>query len=268
MITLSVVSDIFLLVLSVYLLMKKRSLADTILALTFLLLVVDQTFAVMSEVSPEMYYLYRRSAVLLESVLPFAFLGFSFSFARFVSFQSIRFFEKVLLVVALLFPLSSVFTPIDNLLFFTVVSDEIRFFLGKTGYWFYAGIMACCVVSLMHLESTLSASVGKDRWKIKYEIFGVGAILAFLIFHYGHLLMNRTIDADLFPVRSGVFILAAVFIGYSKIFRGNGVKVLSLPPYSSGTQRYFGATASRSWYRGSSSCDRSRCLLWERISSI
>jgi putative PEP-CTERM system histidine kinase len=226
MIALSTVSSMLLLALSVYLLIMKRSLANVILALTFMILIVNQAFSMMWSVTPEIYLLYRRSALLLESLLPLAFLGFSFSFARAATLKSIRPSEKVLLILALLFPLCAVFVHIDDLLFYSIPANEIRFFLGKIGYWLYAGIMAYCVISLMHLESTLSASVGRDRWKIKYEIFGVGAILAFLIFHYGHVLMNKTIDAGLLPVRSGVLILAAVFIGYSKMFRGNGVTVL------------------------------------------
>jgi putative PEP-CTERM system histidine kinase len=56
---------------------------------------------------------------------------------------------------------------------------------------------------------------------MKFEAFGIMSLLAVLIFFYSQGLLYHTINLNLIPIRSSVFIFAAILIGYSQIFRGN-----------------------------------------------
>jgi hypothetical protein len=100
-------------------------------------------------------------------------------------------------------------------------------FLGDVGYWFYMGIMIYCVISLVNLEATFSASSGEDRWKMKFEVIGVIAMFSVLIFYFAQGLLYRIINMNLLPVRSGVFIIASILVGYSRVFRGGDVRALA-----------------------------------------
>ncbi len=77
----------------------------------------------------------------------------------------------------------------------------------------------------MNLEATFSATSGIDRWRMKFEVIGIISILSILIFYFSQGLLYRTINMNLIPIRSGVFISASIFVGYSKLFRGGGIKV-------------------------------------------
>jgi putative PEP-CTERM system histidine kinase len=61
---------------------------------------------------------------------------------------------------------------------------------------------------------------------MKFEAFGIMSLLAVLIFYYSQGLLYRTINMDLIPIRSSVFIIASILIGYSQAFRGSGIRVV------------------------------------------
>jgi len=87
------------------------------------------------------------------------------------------------------------------------------------------GVMVYSILALMNFEATFSATSGSDRWRMKFEVIGIGSILAVLIFYFSQGLLYKTINMNLIPVKSGVFIIASILVGYSKLFRGNGVKI-------------------------------------------
>ena len=76
-------------------------------------------------------------------------------------------------------------------------------FLGDVGYWFYMGVMVYCILALMNIEATYSAASGGEKWRIKFEIIGIGSILAVLIFYYSQGLLYRSINMNLIPVDQG-----------------------------------------------------------------
>ena len=114
----------------------------------------------------------------------------------------------------------------NNIMFSPDLQTDRLLFLGEAGYWFYMGIMVYCVLALVHLEATFSATTGSARWRMKFEFIGIVSILAVLIFYYSQGLLYRIINMNLMPLRSSIFIIGALLIGYSKVFRGNDVKVM------------------------------------------
>ena len=98
-------------------------------------------------------------------------------------------------------------------------------FLGSAGYWYYIGIMVSLIVSLASVEVTLAATHGIARNRMKFEAIGIMSLFAVLIFYYSQGLLYRTINMNLIPIRSSVFIFAALLIGYSHAFRGSGTRV-------------------------------------------
>lgn len=102
---------------------------------------------------------------------------------------------------------------------FTDESPALR--LGAAGKYLHIFLIIGIVVNLVQLENTLRSSTGSKRWSIKYMIFGVGSVLAFMIYLSTQTLLFSTVDSRMFPVRSTVIILSvsmmAVFIAKHKL---------------------------------------------------
>jgi putative PEP-CTERM system histidine kinase len=60
---------------------------------------------------------------------------------------------------------------------------------------------------------------------MKFEVMGISSILAVLIFYFSQGLLYKIINMNLLPARTGIFIMASLLIGYSRIFRGNDIQV-------------------------------------------
>ena len=170
-------------------------------------------------------YEIKWASVLLESFLPASLLLFSVTYSRTYSARSIPLYCHILLVLSFLFPAAVLFFPLGDFFYAPDLQTERMLFLGDAGYWFYMLIMLYIIVALMNLESTFSATAGPDRWRMKFEVIGLAGMLAVLIFYFSQGLLYRTINMNMLPVKSGVFIIAAVAVGYSRLTRGNGVKV-------------------------------------------
>ncbi len=225
-IILSAIAAFLLLFLSVYTLFKQRTSFNIALSSAILLLaaieILDQ-FSMHSSYDP---ILLKKVVILAESLLPLSFVFFSITYARQKSVKSVSFLWRAFTVVALFFPASVLVLPINNFFFSPDLQTERMLFLETTGYWFYMGLMIYCIVSLVNLEATFSSTSGSGRWRMKFEFIGVSSIIAVLIFYFSQGLLYKTINMNLAPIRSSILIIAAILIAYSKLFRGNGVKVV------------------------------------------
>ncbi len=168
---------------------------------------------------------FRAISLSLESLLPFSFLCLSLAFGRNKPFVTLSKVRIALLASGALFPMILLFFTSDNFYYSPDFQAERVLFLGSAGYWYYIGIMVSFILSLMNIEVTFTATTGLDRYRMKFETFGLISILAVLVFYYSQGLLFRTINMNLVPIRSSVFIISALLIGYSRVFRGNGVPV-------------------------------------------
>ncbi|HOP41409.1 MAG TPA: PEP-CTERM system histidine kinase PrsK, partial [Geobacteraceae bacterium] len=222
---LPVTAAVLFIVLAIIVIARKRNTANVSLGLTLTLLALTE----IADWLPftQWYTPETLSRVLLipVSLLPGMLLFYSLTYARNIHEKSISVFWKVLLAVSAIFPMSVVLFPVIAFFYAPDLQTEKMLFLGTVGFWFYMGILMYCVLSLMNLEVTFSATTGSNRYGIKFEVIGFATILAVLIFYFSQGLLYRTINMNLAPVRSGVFILAAFLLGYSKFFRGNNVAI-------------------------------------------
>ena len=168
---------------------------------------------------------YSRISLYLEATLAGSFLLLSILYGRSRPLASLSKVRLGLLALTALVPMAILLTVGTNLSYSPDVQSEKVLFLGDEGYWFYIGIMAVLIVSLVNIEATLAASYGIARIRMKFEAIGIMSMLAVLIFYYSEGLLYRTINMNLLPMRSSIVIMAALLIGYSRIFRGSGERV-------------------------------------------
>lgn len=223
---LPITSALLLLSLAIIVVARKRDTASISLGVALLLLALTEMadwFPFTRWYEPESFSI---GLIIPVSLLPASLLFYSLTYARNSNDTAIAAFWKVLLALSAAFPLSTALFPVTAFFYAPDVQAERMLFLGVVGFWFYMGILVFCVFSLMNLEVTFSSTSGSDRYKIKFEVIGFAAILAVLIFYFSQGLLYRTINMNLTPVRSGVFIIAALLLGYSKLFRGNSVSIV------------------------------------------
>lgn len=94
--------------------------------------------------------------------------------------------------------------------------DHEAIIIGPAGRYLFIYLILGLVLNLIHLEITLKASGGQKRWHIKYVIFGVGAVFAFLIYVSSQALLFLSLQEEVIPVTSVVILLCssilAIFI--------------------------------------------------------
>lgn len=88
------------------------------------------------------------------------------------------------------------------------------FTVGALGRYFYIYFIIGAVLALIQLENTLRASTAEKRWRIKYVIFGVGAVLAFFIYSASQSLLFSTIKAETLPLASAVILISSSIMAF------------------------------------------------------
>ena len=92
--------------------------------------------------------------------------------------------------------------------------------LGALARYFHISLLLLVITSLMNLENTFRSSAGLERWRIKYFLFGIGAILVFYVYTLCQRLLYYAIDMNTIYIMSPVLIAANILIIYSIIRTG------------------------------------------------
>lgn len=162
------------------------------------------------------------------ALLPAAWLIFSVTFAR-TDYKA--FLKKWMPLIIVSFILSFYFcVNIWGGGFATVLSGTVGViesvkelsFPSPLARYFYIYILLIFVLELAHLEMTLRASSGGQRWQIKYVIFGTGGIIAFFIYRSSQMLLLPVISLQTIPLTSAVVLICvsmmALFIVRNRLF--------------------------------------------------
>jgi len=204
---------------------KKRSAPPFALCAAILLASVLELLDVLTFLYPENFFPWKHAVLFAEALLPPAWLWFSLTYARQNEPRSTSVAQRLLLWISPLFAASVIILPPSAFIYSPDFPSERILFLGNTGFIFYLALLIYLIVALSNLEMTLTSAPLISRWKIKFELLGAGAFLAVLIFYYSHGLLFRTINMYLTPVRGTFLIIAVGMMTYSRLVRGNGVKV-------------------------------------------
>jgi putative PEP-CTERM system histidine kinase len=110
----------------------------------------------------------------------------------------------------------------QKLIFSPDFAEEKILFLGEWGFFFYLGIMVYLTLSLIMLERTLMSLSQHERWSVKFEIIGMGILLASSLIFYSQSLLYRSLDMNLLLTRSLALLIAVGLTIYSRVKRGGG----------------------------------------------
>lgn len=219
-------SALLLAALAAMVLLKERKASSVSLAGGLSVIALIQVFDYLALLGTHGSLHYLRAAIFLKALMPACFLLYGRAYRARGREEFSRVPFAVLALIGTAFVLSSLVVPLE---YFFSPEDFRRdrlLPLGKIGYWYYLGLMIFCVAALVDIEAVFASIRGGDRWKLKYEFLGVGSILGVFISYFSQGLLFQSVNLGLLPARSGVLILAALLIGYSRLFRGQSRRVV------------------------------------------
>ena len=196
---------------------RKRSPGDWFLAVGLLLLAVIEGADRAALNAPELWKTTKSVALVAESLLGISWLLFAHTFARKKAFQNLSPFSWVLLVGSLALPLIVLLSPFESFFFSPDFADERILFVSRNAYWFYLCVLFFIVMALYQLERTLVAFSAMERSRVLYEVLGTGIILVTMLVYYSQVLLHRTIDMNLIPIRSLAIIIGIGLCVYSRL---------------------------------------------------
>jgi len=170
---------------------------------------------------------WKSCSLFVEALLPVLWLLLSLTYARDTTERGVGRLNRVMLAACCLLVLVPVFLPVEALFYAPDFPSERMLFLTDTGYYFYVTILVLLVAALTNLESTLVNASSEALWRVKLDIVALGSMLAVLVFYYSNSLLYRTLNMDLVPLRSLLFVVACLMMAYSRThWRGSArVKV-------------------------------------------
>lgn len=159
---------------------------------------------------------WKKFTLWIEALLPLMWLQLSVVYAREAAEKGLSRRVQALLGATALLVAVPLFLPVESLYYAPDFPAERLLFLTDAGYYFYVAILALLVAALANFEATLVNASPDALWRAKLEIVALGSMLAVLVFYYSHALLYRTLNMELAPLRSLLFVVATLMITYSR----------------------------------------------------
>ncbi|WP_129125862.1 XrtA/PEP-CTERM system histidine kinase PrsK [Geomonas oryzae] len=207
--------------------LEKRSAARSFLAFPVLALAVLELTDLFALESFWPATDWKRTGLFVEALLPPLWLLLSLTYARELPERGLAVRTRALLVCGCLLPLVPAFLPVASFYYAPDFPVEPLLFLADAGFYFYIAILLLLVMALTNFESTLVHASSEALWRVKLDIVALFAMLSVLVFYYSNALLYRSINMELVPLRSFVFIVASLMMLYARThWRGSArVKV-------------------------------------------
>lgn len=230
LILLSITAIIVAFMFPVYCLSRLDTATPSVaLSVAMVLAAFLELFDLLSLTNPEQLYFWKKFSLVTEAAMLPALLWFALTYARQNKLNTLSIPLRLLLATSTLFTFFTLMLPVNSLVYSPDFATENVLFLSNYGFAYYFLMLVYLTATLILLEQTLAQSTSSTRWKIKFELLGVGAFLAVLIIYYGQGLLFRVIKMELVSMRCLVLLGAVAIIFYSRIYRGSGTaKVVQL----------------------------------------
>ncbi|MBT1070285.1 XrtA/PEP-CTERM system histidine kinase PrsK [Pelotalea chapellei] len=211
--------------IAVLVFLRDRSLACAYLGTALLVTALIELFDLFALGLVPGGMVWKNWSLLGEALLPPAWLLASLTYARQQGPWRIGKLLWCGISLTCLFLVAIFSLPLNEFIYAPDFPQEQLLFLNTPGFYFYIGITICLVIALVNLETTLANASPEALWKVKFDVIGLGTMLAVQVFYYSQALLYRTLNMNFTLLRSCLFILAAAMIWYSHIFRRGKVRI-------------------------------------------
>ena len=202
-----------LLALSLIIFRSHWSRNNLLLGLVLCLCALLEFFDLLTFLSPASSFFWKNASLFCEALLPSIWTFFILAVTGFPTTGSRRLFSYTVATSSLLFLIVVLVVSVDNFYFNPDFSHESILFLRNLGHYFYFALVLFLTYPLVLLERLYSSLDQQARWAVKFELVGIGTIIASQLFYYSQGLLYRSLDFSFLPVRS-----IGLFIGISLIF--------------------------------------------------
>ena len=175
----------------------------------------------------------RENAMVLESwslaaqgLSFWAWTGFSLIYARTYKETAPSRTQLIMLVGFLGLPILPMILPAESLVGLSQPSAPWIVPLTTLGFYHHIALLIAILVCLYNLEATLANATHVRRWRMKFFVLGVMAILASQLLAASEGLLYKILDLSLNPTRQIGLMLGVVLMGYSVITRGGEEKIV------------------------------------------
>lgn len=160
------------------------------------------------------YVVWNYLRLVSLAFLPGLWLAFSLSYAR---GEPRKFLDqwRLVLIASVVLPLLAVTVFRQHLIMVVIREGSDAppvLMLGAAGVAVYFFLLVGSVASLMNLERTFRAAVGTMRWRIKFMLLGLGALLIVRLYTSSQALLFRGIDPQLENVNAGALFVGGILI--------------------------------------------------------
>lgn len=208
-----------------YALYSDRSRAGLFIFAALTATALLELFDMLSLAVPADAFFWKKCALLAESLLPLFWILCSLTFARQPGPRKTGLMAKVAIAAAFLFSALFQMYPLNTFFYAPDFPGERLLFLGNAGFFFYIGVMIFLVVALVNFETTLTNASPNALWRVKFELIGLGTILAVQIFYFSQALLYRSLNMNYLPLRSLMYLAAAALMAYSLVCRRGNVRI-------------------------------------------
>jgi putative PEP-CTERM system histidine kinase len=217
------------------LLRQRRNLNTLAVAAGLLCFSLLEIFDFLALENPDNYLAWKKLSLICESLLPLFWFAFCATFAGSYRSAGVPRLARFFLLLTPAFLLFALVVDLDRFYISPDFGEEPLLFLGQAGYAFYLGLLLAFTFCLVQLERTFAGLGRSDRWRVKFEMLGVGTILAMSVFYYSQGLLYRSLDMSLLPARSLAMAIGVSLMLFSRICRGmpTGLQVSKTLAYRS-----------------------------------
>ncbi|MFZ4855858.1 MAG: XrtA/PEP-CTERM system histidine kinase PrsK [Desulfuromonadaceae bacterium] len=214
----SILAVITLLTGAGYLLYSERSRSGFYLGASLTATALTDLFDLLSLTSLEPFF-WKKCALSAEALLPFFWLLCSLTVFRQAGPWSLSPSRKVGVALTALFLIVQQLIPLNTFFYAPDFPVESLLFLTEAGFYYYVALLLCLIMVLVNFEITFVNASPDAIWKIKYELIGLGIVVAVQVFYYSQALLYRSLNMNYLSLRSFLYLVAAMLIAYSLAFR-------------------------------------------------
>ena len=178
-----------------------------VLLCTFLL----DSFDLLAVARPAALLHWRQCSLVVESLLPAAWLWFSLTFCRIIPLRNLPLWLRLQPAASLLLTPAALSMPLHLLVYAPDFPHEKLLFLGGRVVVFYGFVLVCLVIAMINLEQTVLHTTQELRRRIRPALLGAGALLATQIIYYSQVVVFHALNLHLAAMR-GVMVLAFLLL--------------------------------------------------------
>ena len=207
-----------------YLVYSERSRSGVYLSAAISATALTDLFDLLSLTSLEPFF-WKTCALTAEALLPPFWLLCSLTCFRQSGPWRLSPARKAGVAVTVLFLAVQQILPLKAFFYAPDFPFERLLFLADAGFYYYIALLLCLIMVLVNFEITFVNASPDAVWKIKYELIGLGIVVAVQVFYYSQALLYRSLNMNYLSLRSFLYLVATGLIAYSLAFRRGKVRV-------------------------------------------